>query len=307
MELAAEVGAATAVFRPLYPVGVATRHLDELMPSFAEYSDPLARIAAVTGGTDLGFDLRHIDPFSPAARDEGQAVTHVNLGCGAGNLVASVSVGGDVNPCSFLGPQHVAGNLRGSSLGEIWHHSAGFQGIRELPGGNPAGGSYFAGGCRGEVLDSLAVSEHGLRFRYIPAGSYLMGSADGDPDEQPVHVVRLEAFWLTSEPVSWGAYCELLDWLPPPSGYPWEWDSEVVEGFQPDRFHLQEENKIRLQYCEDLGTEAWTGTRTPTGATRGWSRYSGIRPAQTPIPRLATTTSRWSRSRGSRPRNWPVA
>ncbi len=278
MELAAEVGAATAVFRPLYPVGVATRHLDELMPSFAEYSDPLARIAAVTGGTDLGFDLRHIDPFSPAARDEGQAVTHVNLGCGAGNLVASVSVGGDVNPCSFLGPQHVAGNLRGSSLGEIWHHSAGFQGIRELPGGNPAGGSYFAGGCRGEVLDSLAVSEHGLRFRYIPAGSYLMGSADGDPDEQPVHVVRLEA-----------------------------WDSEVVEGFQPDRFHLQEENKIRLQYCEDLGTEAWTGTRTPTGATRGWSRYSGIRPAQTPIPRLATTTSRWSRSRGSRPRNWPVA
>ncbi len=56
VELAAEVGAATAVFRPLYPVGVATRHLDELMPSFAEYSDPLARIAAVTGGTDLGFD-----------------------------------------------------------------------------------------------------------------------------------------------------------------------------------------------------------------------------------------------------------
>jgi MoaA/NifB/PqqE/SkfB family radical SAM enzyme len=131
---------------------VATRHLDELMPSFAEYSDALARIAAVTGGTDLGFDLRHIDPFSPAARDQGQAVTHVNLGCGAGNLVASVSVGGDVNPCSFLGPQHVAGNLRGSSLGKIWHHSAGIQGIRELPGGNPAGGSYFAGGCRARSL-----------------------------------------------------------------------------------------------------------------------------------------------------------
>jgi hypothetical protein len=60
--LAASVGASTAVFRPLYPVGVATRHLDELMPSFAEYSDALARIASASGagaGLADGFDLRH--------------------------------------------------------------------------------------------------------------------------------------------------------------------------------------------------------------------------------------------------------
>ena len=151
VELAAEVGAATAVFRPLYPVGVATRHLAELMPSFAEYSAALAEIAAATGIQD-GFDLHHIDPFSPAFRAEDSAVTHVNLGCGAGNLVASVSLGGDVNPCSFLGPGHVAGSLRNRTLGEIWHRSAGFTGIRTLPGGNPAGGAHFAGGCRARSL-----------------------------------------------------------------------------------------------------------------------------------------------------------
>jgi mycofactocin biosynthetic radical S-adenosylmethionine protein MftC len=173
VELAAQVGASTAVFRPLYPAGVAKRHLDELMPSFADYSDALSRIAAVSG-VGGGFDLRHIDPFSPSFRDDAQAVTHVNLGCGAANLVASVSLGGDVNPCSFLGREHVAGNLRDSSLGEIWNHSAGFTGMRALPGGNPAGGAAFAGGCRARSLvlaGSVNAPDPWLAGHDRPAGS----------------------------------------------------------------------------------------------------------------------------------------
>ena len=46
--------------------------------------------------------------------------------------------------------------------------------------------------ARGKLLDSLAVVEHGLRFRYVPAGCHSMGSYGGDPDEQPVHRVRLD-------------------------------------------------------------------------------------------------------------------
>src|SRR5262249_36169178 len=40
-ELAYRVGADTAVFRPLYPVGTARHHLD-LMPTFAQYGDALS-------------------------------------------------------------------------------------------------------------------------------------------------------------------------------------------------------------------------------------------------------------------------
>lgn len=110
--------------------------------------------------------------------------------------------------------------------------------------------------ARRQVLESLAVTEHGLRFRYVPGGTYLIGSADGDPDERPVHAVRLDPFWLTNEPVSWASYCLLMDWHDAPEGYPWEWDSEAGEGFAHDRFNLYQENKIRLQYCEDLTTSA---------------------------------------------------
>jgi MoaA/NifB/PqqE/SkfB family radical SAM enzyme len=138
-ELAARVGASTAVFRPLYPVGVARRNLD-LMPTFEQYSAALGRLSS-------GYDTRQIDPFSPASRAEGQAITHANPGCGAGNLVCSISVSGQINPCSFLGPHFDAGNVAEQSLAELWHDSAGFREMRDRPGGGE-----FAGGCRARAL-----------------------------------------------------------------------------------------------------------------------------------------------------------
>jgi MoaA/NifB/PqqE/SkfB family radical SAM enzyme len=159
--LAEQVGASTAVFRPLYPVGVAREHLD-LMPSFAQYSGALARLAAASRPAQ--YDLREVDPFSPATRDDTQPVTYTNLGCGAGNLVCSISVSGEVNPCSFLGPDFNAGNIREQSLASVWHDSARFREIRSLPGGSPCGGcgshdgdgrdggEHFTGGCRARAL-----------------------------------------------------------------------------------------------------------------------------------------------------------
>lgn len=101
---------------------------------------------------------------------------------------------------------------------------------------------------RGELLDRLAVTEHGLRFRYIPAGPFLMGSRDGDPDEAPVHPVWLSAYWLSDTPVSWADYCARMGWALPPDGQPSDADAEPE---QMAWFHLHEMNKIRLQYCED--------------------------------------------------------
>lgn len=136
--LARELGAHTAVFRPLYPVGVAREH-PELMPSFSQYSDALARLAG---------DLFAIDPFSPQHRADNQARTHANLGCGAANLVASVSASGEVNPCSFLGSEFDGGNLRERSFAEIWSASQVFERLRRSSG-SACG---FQGGCRARAL-----------------------------------------------------------------------------------------------------------------------------------------------------------
>ena len=130
--LARDVGAHAAVFRPLYPVGIAARH-PELMPTYAQYANALGRLVG---------DVHPVDPFSPQSRGRQQSKITLNDGCGAGNLVCSISVNGNVNPCSFLGPAHDAGNVRVTPFQEIWNSSAGFARLRSCKE------EKFCGGCR---------------------------------------------------------------------------------------------------------------------------------------------------------------
>jgi sulfatase modifying factor 1 len=109
--------------------------------------------------------------------------------------------------------------------------------------------------ARQELLDRLAVHEHGMVFRYVPAGTFLMGSERGDPDERPVHPVRLDGYWISDTHVSWALFCELLGWEPPPQGTPagyftQEYESKTEEE-RREMFMLGNGNKIRLQYCEN--------------------------------------------------------
>jgi radical SAM protein with 4Fe4S-binding SPASM domain len=136
--LAKAVGAHTAVFRPLYPVGIATQHA-ELMPTFDGYVEALRRLEEV----DAGGDLFAIDPFSPSAREAVRGVITPGPGCGAATTVASVSVQGNVSPCSFLGASFESGNIRARSFEAIWRAGHAFRRLRM-----PEKGDTFGGGCR---------------------------------------------------------------------------------------------------------------------------------------------------------------
>jgi len=141
--LAERVGASTAVFRPLYPVGMAQENLD-LMPTFDQYAQALDELTSFSSAGNVS--PRHLDPFSPAIREDRQATCHTNSGCGAGNLVCSISVSGDINPCSFLGSGFNTGNVRERTLAELWHSGPGFTSIRALSD------DAFTGGCRARAL-----------------------------------------------------------------------------------------------------------------------------------------------------------
>jgi formylglycine-generating enzyme required for sulfatase activity len=114
---------------------------------------------------------------------------------------------------------------------------------------------------RASILDQLAIHEHGLAFRYVPAGTFQMGSHDGDPDERPVHPRRVDAFWITDVPITWAAYCRLLGWMPPPNG----WPENAAELPRAERFTMNEHIKIRRQYCE-----------SETLAARDWHAHAGM-------------------------------
>jgi MoaA/NifB/PqqE/SkfB family radical SAM enzyme len=136
-ELAYRVGAHTAVFRPLYPAGTALLHLD-LMPSFAQYTAALRELA---GMDNPGTDLHCLDPFGPETRAETGPQIHTSHTCGAGQHVCSVSVQGDVSPCSFLGPGFLTGNVRRTPFPVIWRTGQQMRRMR-------AGDGDFRGGCR---------------------------------------------------------------------------------------------------------------------------------------------------------------
>jgi formylglycine-generating enzyme len=114
--------------------------------------------------------------------------------------------------------------------------------------------------ARARLLDSLSIEEHGITFRYIPAGTFLMGSDSGDPDEHPAHPVRLPVYWLSETPISWATFCRLMGWMPPPQGFPHDIRETLEhirnESVGTDYWHhpyarLGEATRIQRQYCHD--------------------------------------------------------
>jgi formylglycine-generating enzyme len=107
-----------------------------------------------------------------------------------------------------------------------------------------------------QVLDTLAVTEHGIMFRYVPGGIFTMGSLDGDPDEAPPHEVALPGFWMSEVPLSWSACARALGWPEPPT-HPTKEEVEAIGSAfgglakAPASFNYSLDLKIRLQYCEN--------------------------------------------------------
>ncbi len=137
--LAARVGAGTAVFRPLYPVGAA-RHRPDLWPSRDDVERAFARINAVASGSMCGI-----------ATDNGG-------GCGAGSTILSLDVEGRASPCGFMGDAFLGPSVRDASLEHLWS-SRHFSAVR---------GDGFAGGCRARALVHDGVDPWTRPSRSLP-------------------------------------------------------------------------------------------------------------------------------------------
>lgn len=116
---------------------------------------------------------------------------------------------------------------------------------------------------RAQLLAELAVVEHGIRWRYVPAGAFLMGSAHGEPDERPVHPITLSAFWMAEVPITMARYTSLLGWEGP---------FDLPEYDESDPEHLRDswfDMKIWGQYCETETEQAidWHAHATDPGLT----------------------------------------
>lgn len=64
----------------------------------------------------------------------------------------------------------------------------------------------FAQNATGSYTQSINGTKLKFDMQAIPAGKFKMGNKAGKPDEQPVHEVKLDAFWIGKHEVTWDIF-----------------------------------------------------------------------------------------------------
>lgn len=108
-------------------------------------------------------------------------------------------------------------------------------------------------------IGSTIISEKdGMVMVYVPAGEFIMGSDSGSSDEQPVHTVYLNAFWIDQTEVTNEMYSKCV-----------EAQQCYFSGRSYDRFHDLNYANYPVTYVswEDANSYcSWAGRRLPTEA-----------------------------------------
>jgi formylglycine-generating enzyme required for sulfatase activity len=112
-------------------------------------------------------------------------------------------------------------------------------------------------------IGSTKVSEKdGMVMVFVPAGEFTMGS-DTDSDEQLIHQVNLDAFWIDQTEVTNAMYAKCVDdggCTPPPSSRSYARDSYYGNSEFDDYPVIYVDWNKAKAYCE------WVGRRLPTEA-----------------------------------------
>src|SRR5438128_1916358 len=108
------------------------------------------------------------------------------------------------------------------------------------------------------LLPSAITGNDGAPMVLIPAGEFTMGSEQGDDDEQPVHRVVLDRFYLDTFEVTNGRFAKFVAAIQsePPWGFA-DQETPVIHAEQPVRW---------VNWLEATGYCLWAGKRLPTEA-----------------------------------------
>lgn len=114
----------------------------------------------------------------------------------------------------------------------------------------------------GHVCQAAPASTDEMVF--IPAGKFMMGSKDGEPDEQPVHEVEVKSFYIDVHEVTNGDYKRFAD----ATGFslPLFWKPDLDKPDEP---------VVGVTWHAAKAYAAWAGKRLPTEAEWEYAARGG--------------------------------
>ncbi len=132
----------------------------------------------------------------------------------------------------------------------------------------------------------LWTNPGGFDFHYVPQGAFMMGSADGADDEQPVHEVAVDAFWMMQTEVTNAQYAAFIEaggyrernyWSD--AGWDWRNTSDVTypRYWYDSRFNDANQPVVGVGWYEAVAYTRWLSATTgltirlPTEAEWEWA------------------------------------
>ena len=113
---------------------------------------------------------------------------------------------------------------------------------------------------RGEVEGEYLWRKDGAVMVYVPPGEFPMGSRAGSKDEQPVHRVFLDGFYIDKYEVTWGQWKKsALPYLPKPN-------ARLPQPSAPDWGIVDDQPVVNVSWNFAQKYLAWAGKRLPTEA-----------------------------------------
>lgn len=120
-------------------------------------------------------------------------------------------------------------------------------------------------------MEQIKITKDGKKMRYIPGGTYVMGSERGYAEEKPLHEVEVAPFYMDETPVTNGefrAYCDAVGRGYPPSP---RWSN------MPNYFiHYPDHPVINISWGEAAAYARWAGKRLPTEEEWEYAAAGGL-------------------------------
>jgi formylglycine-generating enzyme required for sulfatase activity len=107
-------------------------------------------------------------------------------------------------------------------------------------------------------LPAKVTAQDGAEMVLVPAGPFLMGSLDGDPDERPVRQVLLEAFYIDKFEVTHEQYAAFVKATGRKAPIDW------ADGKMP--VALSKHPVVNVTWADADAYARWSGKRLPTEA-----------------------------------------